>query len=76
MPKIDLGFKVLLVDDGAIFCVDRANIGRDFTTRLETADAGKALKMYNVFDLLPGERKRIVVKEGREARTIAVHTQE
>jgi len=74
MPKINLGFKVLLVDDGAIFCVDRAYPGRDFSTRLETADAEKALKMYNVFDLSPGERKRIVVKEGRKRRTIAVHT--
>lgn len=75
MPKIDLGFKVLLVEQDAIFCVDRSYPGRDFSTRLETKDVQKALKMYNVFDLVQGERKRIVVKEGRKARAIAIHTE-
>lgn len=68
MPKIDLVFK--------IFCVDRAFPGRDFSTWFETLRSEKAIEMYNCFEMLPGERKRIVVKEGRKARTIAAYTQE
>lgn len=71
MPKIDLGFKVVLVSQDAEFFVERCTISTNYATILRTKDAVKTAKAYNAITLEPGESKRIMICESYRYRVIA-----